>query len=424
MTDLARARRDVPAPEAPQSLPRRDVQASIGTDVLISLLTGGDDRSYALGLTESLTLKGVRVEFIGSDNLDAPELRLNSRVRFLNLRGDQTESVSLSRKIQRLGLYYLRLVRYAAAARPRIFHILWNNKFEFFDRTLLMLYYRMCGRRVLLTAHNVNAAARDGRDSVANRFSLRMQYRLCDHIFVHTERMEADLRRDFGVAADKISVIPFGINNTAPNTALTRSEARARLGVAESAKVPLFFGQIAPYKGLEYLAAAVPELVQSHPDFTLLVAGKPKKGHEDYWHGVQRQLAPFIAKERVLTRIEHIPDSDIEVYFKAADVLVIPYTHIFQSGVPFLAYSFGLPVVVTDVGALKDDVIEGETGFVCEPRNPVSLAKVLKQFFGSELYKNAEHNRVRIAQIANERHSWQKVAAITRAAYERVLGSG
>ena len=46
-------------------------------------------------------------------------------------------------------------------AKPRVFHILWNNKFELFDRTLLMLYYRLLGRRVVLTAHNVNAAKRD-----------------------------------------------------------------------------------------------------------------------------------------------------------------------------------------------------------------------------------------------------------------------
>ena len=43
-------------------------------------------------------------------------------------------------------LYYARLIRYAATAKPKIFHILWNNKFESFDRTLLMLYYRLLGK--------------------------------------------------------------------------------------------------------------------------------------------------------------------------------------------------------------------------------------------------------------------------------------
>ena len=55
-------------------------------------------------------------------------------------------------------MYYAKLIRYAATAKPKIFHILWNNKFESFDRTLLMLYYRFLGKRIVLTAHNVNAA--------------------------------------------------------------------------------------------------------------------------------------------------------------------------------------------------------------------------------------------------------------------------
>ena len=95
---------------------------------------------------------------------------------------------ALSGKAVRLSTYYLRLLKYAVVAKPRIFHILWNNKFELFDRTLLMLYYRLLGRRVVLTAHNVNAAKRDGRDSLLNRLTLWVQYRLSDHIFVHTGR--------------------------------------------------------------------------------------------------------------------------------------------------------------------------------------------------------------------------------------------
>ena len=54
-------------------------------------------------------------------------------------------------------MYYAKLIRYAATAKPKIFHILWNNKFELFDRTVLMLYYRLLGKRIVLTAHNVNA---------------------------------------------------------------------------------------------------------------------------------------------------------------------------------------------------------------------------------------------------------------------------
>src|SRR5207244_6644981 len=91
-------------------------------------------------------------------------------------------------------------------------------------------------------------------------------------------------------------------------------------------------------------------------------------------------------QDRIITRIQFIPDNEVELYFKAADVLILPYTDISQSGVPFLAYSFGLPVIATDVGALRDDIIEGKTGLVCAPRNPKVLAHAIRAYFSSELY--------------------------------------
>lgn len=390
-------------------------------DVRVGLLTGGDDRSYALGLTLSLVAHGVHVDFIGSDKLDSPELHGTPQVRFLNLRGDQREDVGLSRKAVRLSTYYLRLLKYALVAEPRIFHILWNNKFELFDRTLLMLYYRALGRRIVLTAHNVNAAKRDSRDSALNRLSLWVQYRVAEHIFVHTEKMKAELCGEFGAPDSKISIIPFGINNTAPISDMTSEEAKHRLGLAPEERTALFFGQIAPYKGLEYLATALPELVRWNPQFRLILAGKVKKGSEPYWRDIERQLRAQEAREHVIMRIEHIPDSDIETYFKAADVLVIPYTQIFQSGVPFLAYSFGLPVIATDVGSLREDIVEGTTGMICKPQDPVDLANVLVAYFSSRMYGELSTTRAEIKYFANNRYSWMKVGKITEAVYEKLL---
>ena len=68
--------------------------------------------------------------------------------------------------------------------------------------------------------------------------------------------MKAELSSDFGVPKSKVSVIPFGINNTVPNTSLSSAEAKRRLGISSTDKTMLFFGNIAPYKGLEYLTAA------------------------------------------------------------------------------------------------------------------------------------------------------------------------
>ena len=76
--------------------------------------------------------------------------------------------------------------------------------------------------------------------------------------------------------------------------------------------------------------------------------------------------------DRVIARIEYVPDEETELYFKAADVLVLPYTHVFQSGVLFLGYSFGLPAIAADVGNLKEEIIEGQTRALCSQQRDSS----------------------------------------------------
>lgn len=387
----------------------------------IALLTGGDDKPYVLGLTKALTDDEIQVEIVGSDALSVPELLNNPGVKFLNLRGDQRPDASAMAKAFRLACYYGRLIRYAATSEPRILHILWNNKFELFDRTVLMLYYRVLGKRVVLTAHNVNGAKRDNRDSFMNRLSLRIQYRLCDSIFVHTAMMRDELIKAFGIAEEKVYVIPFGINQTVPETALTSAEARSKTGIGTDEKVLLFFGQIAPYKGLAYLISALGKLVDHEKNYHLIIAGKPK-WTGDYWTEVKRMIAELRVGAHITERIEHIPDEETEVFFKAADLLILPYSDIFQSGVLFLGYNFGLPAVVTDVGSLADDVVEGKTGFVCRPKDASDLSEAIKRYFASPLFHGLDRQRTLIKQFAHERYSWSKVATITSAAYVKLVG--
>jgi len=112
------------------------------------------------------------------------------------------------------------------------------------------------------------------------------------------------------------------------------------------------------------------------------------------------------------------------VYFKAADLLALPYKHIYQSGVLFLGYSFGLPVVATDVGALREEIIEGRTGFVCRPEDSVDLARAIETYFSSDLYKDLNNRRQEIRKYVLERHSWDVVGQLTRNVYIHLLGDG
>jgi D-inositol-3-phosphate glycosyltransferase len=269
--------------------------------------------------------------------------------------------------------------------------------------------------------HNVNADKRDLKDTRVNRLTLRTQYRLAHHIFVHTEKMKLELIEEFGVQHDRVTVIPFGINNSVPNTGLTPSEAKQRLGIRKDEKTILFFGRITPYKGLEYLIAAFRQIQARGGDYRLIIAGRVDRS-EKYWAPIREDLCEDVKKGRVLLRDQFIPDEETELYFKAADALVLPYREIYQSGVLFLGHSFGLPVLAADVGSLKDDIIEGNTGFAFKAEDPVDLARTIERYFASDLYAELNSRRGQIRDYAMKQHSWDVVGQTTMSVYASVLG--
>jgi D-inositol-3-phosphate glycosyltransferase len=388
----------------------------------VGLLTGCQDRQYALGLAMALISQGVSVDLIGGDESDSPQLHTTPKLKFLNFGGMQRQDAGLVSKISRSLRYYARLVRYTMRARPKILHILWNNKFEYFDRTLLMLYYKLRGKKIVHTAHNVNRGRRDANDSLLNRLTLRIQYRLLDHIFTHTEKMKAELLEDFGVREQAVTVIRYPVDTALPDTDLTSAEAKRRLGLRDDERAILFFGKIRPYKGVEHLLAAFGLLsANGQQNYRLIIAGEPKKGSEEYLHEIQQTIKREFNQGQVILRIQFIPDEEMELYLKGADVLVLPYKQIFQSGVLFLAYSFGLPVIATDVGSFREDIIEGSTGWLCKPGDPADMAKAVEAYFASDLFRNLKVRRQEIKDYANANHSWNTVAELTCNAYTKML---
>ena len=205
-----------------------------------------------------------------------------------------------------------------------------------------------------------------------------------------------------------------------PETQLTKDGARERLGLANESRVILSFGLIAPYKGLEYVVAALARLHKENKKFVLVIAGRIKECQE-YWDGVMALIEREGLTGNVVTHLGHIPDESVEVFFKAADVLAMPYRSIFQSGVLFLAFRFGLPVIATDVGSLKNDLIEGKAGFVSKVDDSADLARTVEVFFASEMFANPEKKRREIREYAGTRYSWSSIANQTRQVYESVL---
>src|SRR5215471_36989 len=312
MAEIARGKTRLSKPK------RGEGACSAGEEV--ALLTGGQDASYTLGLATTLSQRGLRVHVVGSDRVDNVDFHKSDRITFLDCGGLRPNAGFLA-KLFHLIAYYARLIAYVTFGSPKIVHILWNSKAEYFDRTLLMLYFKWLGKEIVLTAHNVNKAKRDSCDSAVNRLTLRVQYRLADQIFVHTEKMKCELVQEFGVSPDRASVIPFGVNVAVPDTELTATQAKRRLGIRSDERTILFYGRIVPYKGLECLVEAFHRLAPRDTNSRLIIAGEPMIGFETYVNDIRRTIKDGDSADRILCRLEFIPEDQTEIYFKAADVL-------------------------------------------------------------------------------------------------------
>jgi D-inositol-3-phosphate glycosyltransferase len=386
----------------------------------VSILNAGQQTDYLYGLVSGLSeIPSLTIEVVDSDS-SIGVIDTFPRTTLFNLRGDNLSPQSLVTKAWSITRYYLRLLWYTANTPSEIFHIQWENSISLFDRTVLILYYKLFRKKLIHTAHNIDKDARDGRTAFHRRISLKIMYHLMDCIIVHTQKMKEELCLFFHVAPQKVVVIHHGINNRIARRGLTQKEARGKLGMEPDALVILFFGQIDEYKGVDKLIDAVSLLVKENPAVVLVVAGKPKR-QLNYTAKLKSQAAEILPEKNVLFRLQFIPVDEVELYFAAADCLVLPYTSIYQSGVIFLAYRFGLPIIATDIGSFREDVIEGVTGFICRPDNAEDLKAKLAIFFDSTLFRLHEQTRQYIMEFAERKYSWSDIGRQTYDVYEKIL---
>ena len=200
-------------------------------------------------------------------------------------------------------------------------------------------------------------------------------YGLVDAVIVHSDDQKAEVIRRFGVDPSKVHVAPLGGYSLFTSPSLPQSEARARLGVSKHVPVALFFGTIRPSKGLEVLIKAWALVAKTMPDALLLVVGKPYKGLDT--RTTTSLISELGVATSVATRFEHVDPVDANAYYRAADVVVLPYHAIGTSGVLRYAYDSARAVIATSVGEHGAHVIEGTTGHLVPPGEPGVLAEAL-----------------------------------------------
>lgn len=382
----------------------------------ISVFNGTGQVDYMYGLVSGLANNEA-------DHIDVLDVDLTSdlfsdykNVRYIPVFRVLPRNSSFLKKFYNLIRYYLLQIWFLISQKPRVVHFQWLDRKILVDRLVLPTMARLFGHTVVLTVHNINAAKRDKRDNALNRFTLRYLYSTAHLLIVHTPQSKAELMKEFPVKESKIAIIKHGMNNRVMQRGISREEARMHFGLKSEEKVVLFFGNIDYYKGLDLLVDSLLLLpVEFRQNLKVLIAGNSK--YPDYTGPVIEKTKSAELKDSVISRIGYIPDEEVEYYFTAADCIVLPYRNIYQSGVVFMAYTFGLPLLAADVGNFRNDVPEGKAGYLFESGNTGDLSKTILKYFESDMYHNLDSTRKALKDWAWDNYSWDVIGKDTRDAY-------
>lgn len=169
-----------------------------------------------------------------------------------------------------------------------------------------------------------------------------------DLVHVMSEQTFAATAPWYSLPADRTVVIPHASYRGWYPDLMPRDEARRRLGLLPHEVGLLALGGIRPYRGLDRLLDVFETLSAGDARLRLLVAGRPGPGP-----GMAALVDRCVAHPRITGQFRHIPPAALQLWSRAADLAVLPYRSILNSGAFQLAQSFDLPVVAPRDGTLR-----------------------------------------------------------------------
>jgi glycosyltransferase involved in cell wall biosynthesis len=359
---------------------------------VIEPANGGGLIHFAYQLCSALADAGADVTLIVGTEYELETMPHNFKVRkMLHLwKGyEQRSEQNLSNRFVRMGmklywnarrvvrgtrfvLTWLDLVRYLMRVRPRLI------QFSRLDHAVDAFFIAFLGARgFTLTQICHEFESREGNgplDGLTAHLRVRA-YRSFSAIFhLAHESRQRFLELFSTVEPGRNHVIPHGNSSWLLGRQLSPQEAalRPRYGLGADDKVVLFFGLLAPSKGLENLLEAF-ALALEQCQARLVVAGYPTKQFD--LPGVRERISALGIGDKVTLDLRYVPIEEIGALMDLATVVVYPYRSSTQSGSLQVAYTFGKPVIATQVGGLPEAVEESQSGFLVPPDQPREMAE-------------------------------------------------
>jgi glycosyltransferase involved in cell wall biosynthesis len=240
---------------------------------------------------------------------------------------------------------------------------------------------------LVLTAHDV--LPREPRPG--QRAAQRRLYEHVDAVVVHSDHGRRRLLGEVGVPPEKVTVIPHGVLR--PGGDGEGEALPPELGGIEG-PVVLFFGLLRPYKGLDILLDAW----RGVDGAELWVVGMPR---------MDTRALRAAAPPRVRFVERFVPDGQVAALFRRADLAVLPYREIDQSGVLFTALGAGTPLVLSAVGGFPEVAAAGAAELV-PPGDPAALRATLRRLLADPPAR--ERLAAGARRAADERYGWDAIA--------------
>ena len=249
--------------------------------------------------------------------------------------------------------------------------------------------------KIAYNCHNALPHERFPLDKALTKFTLKK----ADLVVAHSHSDEKILSElNMG---NKIAVNPHPVYNFFKIKDMSKEEGRKLLGLSTDNKVLLFFGLVREYKGLKHLLNAMPDIVKKYPEVRLIIAGDFGKGKSKY----EEMIKNLNIGDYIQIHDGYIPIVDVEKFFAACDLVVLPYESATQSGVIQAAYGFEKPVLATNVGGLPDAVSNMKTGYIVEPLRPDLISEAVSDFFDNNRALQFKQNVIDSAY----KFSWERM---------------
>tara|TARA_B100000780_G_scaffold1824_1_gene1573 strand:- start:209 stop:1354 length:1146 start_codon:yes stop_codon:yes gene_type:complete len=285
------------------------------------------------------------------------------------------------------------------------FHIFYTNFLVLFN----LLFVKILFGKVVLTVHDVSSFSNSSNSLII----ANMIYKLTDRIITHNQFSKSELVNVNADLSSYISIVPHGNYIPFINIQFNKEKSRKQLAIPNNRRVLLFFGMIKKVKGLEILLSALKGVVKENPDVLLVIAGKPWENDFSLYQNIidENNLSDYI-----LLHTKFIQQEDVEHYYCASDLVVLPYTKIYQSGVLMMTLSFERPALVSDLPPLTEIISDNENGFLFKTENMSDLTNKLNSILLDEVLM--ERVRFKGVEFIKKKHDWLDIGRQTLQVYQ------